>query len=234
MGWDHVTQVLDALAPDASKTNFPVPTLLVSTGPGGTFTSEGPLLNGQNLPGQWLLTGSRKVHGWQVIQGNYLLGARLVPTADPVTEVTFAVKVWADADALTFRRMLRNGILSKPVITLKNPTNGFVSGFDTSTAVMTIEHPAVNDLSITRVVLASKTPLYNPLVSSGGKGPWTAEITFLEWPGDFRAAPPIPDQTISDPGAVTPNAFAGAQNAGAKVAQGDAARDSALAAQVGA
>lgn len=220
--------VIDALAPDASRSNFPLPRLNTSIGPAGSFTSEGPIINGSTVPGQWLLTGARRKYGWQVIQGNYLYGARLVPTANPVLGVKYSIKIWTSADALVYRKMLRSGILSKPIIALKTPSNGLIAGADLSSAVLSIKDPSLEDVNVTQVVVDSVTPLFNPLVASGGRGAWTAEVEFLEFPGSFRPAPPIPDQTIPDQGSVTPSAFAAASTAGALMQQGDAQRALAL------
>ena len=77
---DNISKVLDALAPDASTTKFPYPKLVTSFGSSGVHVSEGPIINGNVMPGQWLLQELTRVFGWEMRQGNYLTGATLVPS----------------------------------------------------------------------------------------------------------------------------------------------------------
>lgn len=209
-------QVLDALSPDASKSNFPYPRLTQSFGPGGTFTSEGPTVNGQAMPGQWLLMDAVREFGWEERVGNYLTGATLVPKGDPLTVVKYSVRIWASSDAGVYRKLLQT-TLKKPVIRVTG-TAGLIST-NASTAVLGIDDPALKDLGITQVVVASVSALLNPLVTSGGKGPWTASVSFKEYRKPIPALP-IPDQVIPDNGAVTPSAFNMQQQENANITQG--------------
>lgn len=209
-------QVLDALAPDASKSNFPFPRLVQSFGPGGSFTSEGPIINGQAMPGQWLLMDAQRVFGWEERGGNYLTGATLVPKGDPLLLAKYSIRIWSSADAGVYRKLLGT-LLKKPVIQISGVA-GIVQT-NASTAVLGIDDPSLKDIGITQVVVWSVTPLFNPLVTSGGKGPWTASVELKEYRKPIPALP-IPDQAIPDNGAVTPSAFNMAQQENGNITQG--------------
>lgn len=215
-GWDQVSTVIDALAPDATKSNFPFPKLVRSFGPAGSFTSEGPIINGQVMPGQWLLTEATRVFGWEERAGNYLSGATLVPKGDPLLSVKYSVKIWTSADAGIYRKLLGT-LLKKPVIQVTG-VSGIIQT-NASTAVLGIDDPPLKDVGVTQVVVVSVTPLINPLVGSGGKGAWTASVEFKEYRKPI-AALPIPDQSVPDNGAVTPSAFNNLQQENANIAQG--------------
>jgi hypothetical protein len=230
---DGVTQLDPNLAPNAAQTFYPLPKLVTSTGPSGVFTSEGPLINGAPMPGQWLLTAAKRVFGWQVVAGNYLSGARLVPIGDPLLECTYSIRIWTSSDAQTFRNLLRT-TLKKGAVSIggttagtQGATPGLIS--QASVAALGIDDPALKDVGCTSVVIKSVSPLMNPLVTSGGKGPWTASIEFIEY-RPFKQAGPIPDQAIPDQGPVTPSAYnaaqqaGGAMNAGASQLQANAAQ----------
>lgn len=201
---DSVSNVIDALAPDATQSRFPYPSLVTSFGSSGVHVAEGPVINGQVMPGQWLLQELTRVFGWEMRQGNYLTGATLVPSGDPLVKVKYQIKIFNDADAGTYRQLLKT-ILKKPLIQVTGTSTGIIQT-NTSTAALGIDDPSLKDMGITTVVVSSVTPLFNPLVHSGGKGAWTASVEFWEFRTPIKALP-IPDQTISDPGAVTPAAY---------------------------
>jgi hypothetical protein len=219
--------VIDALAPDAKSSNFPLPRLVTSFGPGGVFCSEGPVVNGQQMPGQWLLVGAKRIFGWEQRQASYMTGATLVPTGDPLLWVRYDVRIWNSGDAMIYRNLLK-GLLKKPVVQISS-TTGLVTT-NAATAALGIDDPSLKDVGVTQVVVASVTPLYNPLKTSGGRGPWTAEVEFIEWRKP-RAALAIPDQTIADPGPVTPAAVNMVAQEQANVQAGDKAREATLARQ---
>ena len=189
----------DALAPDGSQSGFPIPQLLqLQTAGGGVATHEGPVINGIPMPGQWLLTRVTREFGWQQQQANFM---RAAPTsfhrAIRSREIEYSVAIWENAAALQYRALLST-VLKKPVTV--------VPGSLGSSAAMGINDPSLKDIGVTNVVVKSVTPLFNPLVTSGGKGPWTAKVTLLEYREPVQALP-LPDQTIPDPGAeATPSA----------------------------
>ncbi len=203
--------LLDALAPDGSQSGFPIPQLLqLQTAGGGVATHEGPVINGIPMPGQWLLTRVTREFGWQQQQANFMSGANLVPSGDPLAEIEYSVAIWENAAALQYRALLST-VLKKPVTV--------VPGSLGSSAAMGINDPSLKDIGVTNVVVKSVTPLFNPLVTSGGKGPWTAKVTLLEYREPVQALP-LPDQTIPDPGAVTPSAANNLATAQASITSG--------------
>lgn len=210
------TDVLDALAPNAADTSFPYPNLTTAYTEDGVSVCEGPTLAGFKMPGQWLLTGCEVISGWEIRAGNYLTGATLVPSGDPLTEITYSIRIWTSNDAGIYRQLLGT-ILKKPVIQITG-TSGIITT-NVSTAVIGIDDPSLKDVGITEVVVKSRTPLINPLVTSGGKGPWTATVKFLQWRAPIPALP-IPDQTTPDPGALTPSAFNASQQENANLTAG--------------
>lgn len=204
-------ELLDALAPLPQATQFPYPTLVQSSGPGGSFTYEGPTINGVPMPGQWLLTRCPRVYGWQKQQPTFMTGGYLVPTGDPFAEIEYSVRIWESGTAGVFRQLLRT-LLKKPVLSLPGVP---------ASAALGIDDPSLKDVGITQVVVAAVTPLINPLVTSGGRGPWTATVGFIEWRPPVPAQP-LPSQAIPDPGAVTPAASANMDTANAAVTAGAA------------
>jgi hypothetical protein len=200
--------LLEALLPDPTKTAFPVPQLITGQGAAGKFTYESPTLAGSPMPGQWLLTELTRVFGWDERQGYGLSGAYLVPKGDPLVEMSFDVNIWASADAANYRQLLKT-VLRKPT--------GLVIGASNSSAAMGISFPQVNDMGITAVVVTAVTPLMNPLVTSGGKGPWKAKVKLKE----FRAPLPaigIPKTVIPDKAPPNPSAQDNLDTENAKLA----------------
>jgi len=192
MGVITENNLLEALRPDPTQTKFPVPRLVTGSGPGGLFTYESFNLAGTLLPGQWLLTDATRVFGWQIMKGNGLTGATLSPTGDEPMTLKFAIKVWTSVDAGEYMKLLKT-ILRKPV--------GILPGSKADTAALGIDHPGALALGVTAVVVKSVTGLMNPLVTSGGKGAWTAAVEFLEWRQPVEAPKP-PKQTTPE---VPPN-----------------------------
>ena len=221
--------IIDALAPGnvVRPSDFPYPIVVSSYSPiYGLQVSEGPTLNGARLPGQWLLVEAKKEFGFEIRMGNYQTGATIVPKGDPLVKVRYDVRIWTPADAAHYRSLLRT-TLSRPVIVQAGQDGtGEVDG---PIPALSLNDPSLKDIHVSAVVPLSVTPLYNPLVSSGGKGPWTASVEFLQ----FRPPKPsaqMPNQDIPDQGPVTPDAVASMSVANALIAQGDAARQAAAAA----
>lgn len=185
--------VIDAVLPDPAKTNFPVPRL--SYAEGATFESLS--LAGVPMPGQWLLTQCTREYGWEIRKGNGLSGATLVPIGDPLIEITFQIKIWTSTDAAFFLQAQKQ-ILKKPAFAV--PGTGEFAGFG-------ISQPQLASVGVDTVVIKSITPLMNPLVTSGGKGPWTATVVFLEYRQPI-AAIKKPNQRIPDKAPPTINAKA--------------------------
>jgi hypothetical protein len=175
----------------------------------GGVTCEGPTINGIAMPGQWLLKKARRVFGWQIQQPNFMTGATIVPKGDPLMEIEYEVRIWQDA-AMTVFLSLCQSILKKPAIA--------VSG--SASSALGIDDPTLKVYNVASVVVAFVDIPKNPLVSSGGKGPWVGSVGFLEYRKPLPALP-VPDQTIPDPGAVTPQAAsANLATAGASITSG--------------
>jgi hypothetical protein len=204
--------LLDALQPNPQATSFPLPRVVTGQGSAGSSVSEGPLINGIPMPGQWLLTRATREFGWQEQRANFMTGAYLVPIGDPLAPIEYDIKIWNSADAAIFRQLLKT-LLKKPVTV--------VPGSASSTAALGIDDPSLKDLGIDKVVIVSISALLNPLVTSGGKGAWTSKAGFKEYRPAIPA-PPIPDQNIPDPGAVTPAAATNLATVNASVTAGAA------------
>lgn len=88
-------QILDAVAPLGGDGNFPYPRLIQTGEPGLEYvTYEGPIINGQPMPGQWLLKRSERVFGWQKQSAAFQNGATVVPTGDPPMDIEYEVRLW--------------------------------------------------------------------------------------------------------------------------------------------
>ena len=210
--------VLDALAPLPQITHFPVPSLVQASGPGTpSVTFEGPAITGIPMPGQWLLVEATRHYGWEMQVGSYLTGAVLIPKGDPLMAIKYMVRIWEDGTAAAWDGIVKT-ILRKPVFALTGAATGIVSA-NLSSAALGISDPALKQLGVTTVVVKSVGALINPLVSSGGKGPWTTQVEFYEYRKPLPALP-IPDQTIPDPGAVSPSASNNVVQAGANMSAG--------------
>lgn len=182
--------LLPALAPTPRTTQFPVPSVVVAASGSQNFESFN--LAGVPLPGQWLLVDATRTFGWQMRKGYGLTGATIVPIGDDLMTAKFAIKIWTSSDAGVYRTLLKT-LLKKPA--------GVLPGVPTS-AGMGVDHPSLKDMGISAVVVKSVTPLFSPLVTSGGKGPWTAAVEFWE----FRAPlPAIPTPSTVYPDRAPPN-----------------------------
>ena len=214
--------LLDAIAPLGGEGNFPYPNLVQSSGLGQpSYTFEGPQINGLNMPGQWLLTRCLRQFGWQEQQASFLTGAFLVPKGDPLMHVEYEVRIWESGTMGVFRQLLQT-ILKKPVVALPG-------GVLPVSAALGLHDPCLKDLGVTNVVVDFIDYPKNPLVSSGGKGAWIGKIGFIEYRPAKAAALPVPDQTIPDPGAVTPSAASNLATAQATVTAGANSRQAAAA-----
>lgn len=213
--------VLDGLLPDPGKTSFPVPQLLSSSGPAGSFTYESFTLGGVPLPGQWLLVDATRVFGFQIVKGWGLTGATLRPIGDDPMSFKFAIKIWSNADAMVYRKLLKT-ILRKPVFTVPG---ALVS------AALGIDQVQVNDMGVSAVVVKAITPLMNPLVSSGGKGAWTAACELLEYRKPIPA-PPTPSQATPNKSPPVPSAVDAADLETQRLAAAFNAKASSLAASL--
>jgi hypothetical protein len=205
--------------PDPTHTQFPASNLVTGFGPGGAFTYESFNLLGVPMPGQSLLVDCTREFGWQIRKGFGLIGATVVPIGDDPMVFKFKIKIWTSPDAATYRGLLKT-ILRKPV--------GLLPGSPIS-AGMGWDHPVGNDLGVTAVVIKNVSGLLNPLVDSGGKGPWTASCSFYEY---RKPLPAVVTPTTTYPGVAPPNPPA--TNAVEVEIQSQAAQTSALAAQLAA
>lgn len=208
-----MADLLDAIAPVGGDGNFPYPSVTQSSGPGQpSLTFEGPTINGIPMPGQWLLVKSARVFGWQKQVANFMSGGTVVPTGDPPIDIEYEVRIWESGTMGLFRQLLQT-LLKKPVVALGAAVP--------AAAALGIHDPTLKDLGVTKVVVAMVDPPKNPLITSGGKGPWIAKVGFIEYRKAI-AALPVPNQDIPDPGAVTPAAASNLATAQAAVTQGAA------------
>jgi hypothetical protein len=198
---------------DPSKSKFPIPTLYEGFGNDGYFVSESFSLANVQLPGQWLLTSVVREFGWQVRVAYGETGADILPIGDPLCVAKFAIKIWLPADAARYAHCLKT-ILSKGACIVPGTT---------SSAAMDVDQRQLNSIGIKSVVLKSVTPLFNPLVASGGRGAWTAEAEFME----YRLPIPVikkPDQRIPDKAPPVVTAKTAVQIEDQRLAQGVADR----------
>ena len=214
-------QYLDANAPIGGDGNWPLPNVVQTSGPGQpSLTYEGPVINGIPMPGQWLITDLKKVFNWQEQQASFQSGAVLVPRGDPLVRVTYEVRIWESGTMGVFRGLLAT--------LLKKPAAAVPGGVVPVSAALGIHDAALKDLGVTAVVVSEIDYPKNPLVASGGRGPWIGKVSFIQYRPPVPALP-VPDQSIPDPGAVTPAASTNLATAATAVAAGDAARQSAAA-----
>jgi len=210
-------EILPAIAPGIGDGNFPYPALNQVDLPGASsITQEGPYINGVHMPGQWLLTRAVREFGWQQQRQNFMTGAVLVPIGDPLAPIEYEVRIWEDGTMGLFRAMLQT-LLKKPVVAL--------GAAIPISAALGIDDPLLKDLGIANVVVAFVDIPKNPLVSSGGKGPWVGRVGFIEYRQPLPALP-LPDQTIPSPGALTPPASSNLATAQASVTAGASALQS--------
>jgi hypothetical protein len=216
-----MADVLDAIAPIGGDGGFPLPQLVQSQGLPGqpSYTFEGPQINGLNMPGQWILAKGARVFGWQKQVANFMSGGTVVPTGDSPMDIEYEVRIWESGTFAAFRQVLQT-LLKKPVVSLGAAVP--------ESAALGIHDPALKDLGVTKVVVAFVDYPKNPLITSGGKGPWVGKVGFIEYRKGI-AALPVPNQDIPDPGAVTPAAAANQAVAAAAIAAGNASRSTATA-----
>jgi hypothetical protein len=157
----------------------------------GGITCEGPVINGIAMCGQWLLKKARRTFGWQIQQASFMSGATTVPKGDPPMEIEYEVRIWQEG-AMTLFLSLCQSILKKPAIA--------VSG--SASAALEIQDPTLAAYGVTSVVVAFVEIPRNPLVTSGGKGPWVGSVGFIEY-RKAVAALPVPDQTIPGAGSTS-------------------------------
>jgi hypothetical protein len=212
---------LDAIAPPLTGDgNFPYPSLVQTNGPGlSSYTFEGPTIIGIPMPGQWLLTKAAREFGLQQQRANFLSGAFIVPKGDPLMEIEYEVRIWESGTMGVFRGLLKT-LLKKPVASL--------GAAIPIAAALGIDDPALKDLGVSYVVVSHIDYPKNPLVASGGKGPWVGHVGFLEYRSGVPALP-VPDQGIPDPGAVTPSAASNLGTAQADMTAGAGALQGAAA-----
>jgi hypothetical protein len=215
---------------DTAAASFPLPKVVQTPAVAGglPITYEGPTIAGQSMPGQWLLTKVVRSFEWQQQQAAFTGGAALAASGIPLAEIEYSISIWEPGAAVLYRKLL--GTLFSKAVAIVPGSNGTstIAQTGASAAALGIDDPSLKDLGITTVVLKSITPLFNPLVGSGGKGPWTATATFLEYRQPFKL-PPLPDQTIPDNGAVTPANQTNLATAQAAIQAGDAQRQQVLA-----
>lgn len=185
--------VLACLLPNQTLTWFPVATLV--TNADGSQVSESMLLAGIRMPGQWLLTKGPREFGWEERKGWGMTGATLIPTGDPLLHAEFDIKIWNNLDAYAYRQLLKT-VLKKPAYAVIQSSSYTGLG---------IVQQQLNDVNVSSVVIGTVTPLYNPLVSSGGRGPWTAKCGLIEY---RKVIPAIatPTTTYTGNGPPTPSA----------------------------
>jgi len=208
-------QVLNALPPGPAGTDgaFPYPPRFQTPG----LTSEGPSINGQPMPGQWLLKKCTRTFGLQKQRPVYMDGAVLVPTGAEPMQIEYEVRIWESGTFAIFRGLVRT-LLKRPAVSLGAAVP--------ISAALGIDDPILKDLGVTNVLVEFVNYPLNPLVSSGGKGPWVGSVGFIEWVAKPKITTPPSDQGIPDPGAVTPSAATNLATAGASVTAGASALQS--------
>jgi hypothetical protein len=197
---------------------FPYPASSQTQTPIGNYTYEGPTIAGVAMPGQWLLKKASRVFGWQKQVANFLSGATVVPSGDPPMDVEYEVRIWESGTMSAFIAVCGT-LLKKPVIS--------IGAALPVSAALGIDDSILKVLGVTTVVVAEVDFPKNPLVVSGGKGPWIGHVKFIEYRKGV-AVLPVPDQSYPDTGAVTPGNvnFAtamGSVTAGASTLQATAA-----------
>lgn len=163
---------------------------MTSPAPTGFPAVDTITIAGVPAPGRWWLVKGPKKFGWDERKGYGTTGATLVPTGDPLVEVTFSIYLWDDAQYPLF--------VAFDAQFLKKPAFSAPGGV--ATAAMGIDHPELKRLGVTSVVVLEKTPLVND-----GYGGWTGEVTFKQ----YRPPKPAlskPDATIPDNGTPRPTA----------------------------
>jgi hypothetical protein len=151
------------------------------------------VIGGDPAPGKWTLTEAPKVYGWDIRKGFGLSGATVVPIGDELVEATFLVELWDEddtdhyADFKAYRKKyLRKGVVKTP---------GGIT-----TKALGLQHPELNDMEVTQVVVKKITPLVND-----GYGLWTCTVTFLQYRKPV-IAPPKPLAAIPAAAAPKPTA----------------------------
>jgi len=142
-------------------------------------------LAGLIMPGKWTLTSADKQFGWQIQQGYGLSGAFVFPAGEKLITPKFKGEIWRNLDAQSFRE-IRKVLLKKPA---------FIGNGSMAVKALGIDHPELNEMGCTSVVIAS----IGALIQRGG-GMWETEIELIQYRAP-QLAPNKPDQTI--PGVTT-------------------------------
>lgn len=205
---------------DAPASSYPLANETQISTPLGTTTFSGVTLAGVPLPGQWLLKKAARDMGVAKRRLNYMNGAILVPTGTLPMDVEYEVRIWESTAYAAFIALCQT-LLKAPAVS--------VAGIPAS-AALGIDDPVLKIYGVTSVVVAAVQIPLNPLAVSGGRGPWVGSVKFIEYTKAPKPVPPVPQQVIPDPGAVTPAAAsANLATVGAAAAAGDAARQAAAA-----
>jgi hypothetical protein len=163
----HVPGLSDAAGPNPLVTSFPA----VNTFTIASFT----------MPGKWTLLSATKVFGWQIQQGVALNGATLNPVGDPPVTAKFRGEMWEPAQFALFKE-IRKQILSTAVFTM---------GGGLLTAAMGIDHPELNAMGVSAVVMKEM----EPAIQEDG-GLWVAHVDFLQY---RRPSPALPKPKVTIP-----------------------------------
>jgi hypothetical protein len=181
--------------------------------------NEGITLAGVTMPGRWFLTEATRVYGFQIQKGFGQSGGTVFPIGDDPMPIKYSVAFLTLADVMKFMD-LQKTILKKPVFTL--------GGTNATTAGLGIDEPALKAVGVNTVVVKGVSAVIHPLVTSGGKGPWTSSVEFLEYRKPVPALPK-PSQSIPDTGAPQPTAQDALDLENQKLAQTFANKSSQLA-----
>lgn len=157
----------------------------IPVGVGATFpVADTITVGGLPAPGKWSLERADKVYGWQERQGFGLTGATTVPKGDPLVHVSFLVEFWDPVDFIAFKAF-RTLYLKKALVSV----GGLV------TATIGIDHPELQELGVSSVVVEKITPVLND-----GYGVWSCKIDFLQY---RKPAPALskPSMNVPDNGA---------------------------------
>jgi hypothetical protein len=130
------------------------------------------------LPGKWTLTSATKVFGWQVQMGNYMSGARVLPTGDKLTVAKFKGVFW---DPIDFKKytVIRSNIMKKPVFAI----GGLAAALD-------VLHPELEAMGCDSVVISE----YSAVIQEE-PGYWTTTLDLLEYRPPV-VAPAVPTQKL--------------------------------------
>ena len=164
-------QILDSALPNA---NFPyTPVTQYTGGDGSQYTYAGPTIGGISMPGRWLLTRCTRSMGVEAVAANYQSGGVIKFVGVKPMELEYQVDIWESGTMGVWRSLLAT-LLKRPGIVVPG-------GVVPAAAALPISDPAVNDMGVKSVVVAEVEQMKNPLVTSGGKGPWSGRVKLLQW-----------------------------------------------------